>query len=162
LDLEKLKQAVVAEVDARQQQLIRLSLKIHQNPELGFQETKASRWLTSYLERNGFKVEKGICQLATAFRGEYGSGKPRVALLAEYDALPKVGHACGHNIIAASAVGAGIAARVAVDQLGGSVAVIGTSTVPLAGCGLPTAPGVVKAHTSPLCVVKASNSSTRQ
>jgi len=126
LDLEKLKQAVVAEVDARQQQLIRLSLRIHQNPELGFQETKASRWLTSYLERNGFKVERGICQLATAFRGEYGSGKPRVALLAEYDALPEVGHGCGHNIIAASAVGAGVAARVAVDQLGGSVVVIGT------------------------------------
>ena len=121
-----MKQAVAAEVDARQQQLIWLSLRIHQNPELGFQETKASRWLTSYLERNGFKVEKGICQLATAFRGEYGSGKPRVALLAEYDALPKVGHGCGHNIIAASAVGAGVAARVAVDQLGGSVAVIGT------------------------------------
>ena len=126
MDLEKLKQAVAAEVDARQEELIELSLRIHQNPELGFQEAKASNWLSEYLGRNGFKVEKGICQLATAFTGEHGSGKPRVALLAEYDALPKVGHGCGHNIIAASAVGAGVAVRAAVDQLGGSVVVIGT------------------------------------
>jgi len=113
-------------VEARREELIELSLKIHQNPELGFQEVRASRWLTSYLKRNGFKVEKGICQLATAFSGEYGSGKPRIALIAEYDALPELGHACGHNIIAAAAIGAGVALKGAIDQLGGSVVVIGT------------------------------------
>jgi amidohydrolase len=64
--------------------------------------------------------------LPTAFRGKYGKGKPVIAILAEYDALPKVGHACGHNLIAASAVAAGVASRLAVDQLGGSVVVIGT------------------------------------
>jgi amidohydrolase len=126
LDLEKLKQAVAREVDAHQEELIELSLRIHQNPELSFQEANASNWLSEYVGGNGFKVEKGICQLSTAFRGEYGSGKPRIALLAEYDALPIVGHGCGHNVIAASAVGAAVAARVAVDQLGGSVVIIGT------------------------------------
>ncbi|MBA7603505.1 p-aminobenzoyl-glutamate hydrolase subunit B [subsurface metagenome] len=133
MDRKKLKATVAQEVEARQEELIKLSLKIHQNPELGFQEKKASQWLTSYLKRNGFKVEKGICQLATAFKGEYGSGKPRIALLAEYDALPQMGHACGHNIIAAIAVGAGIASRDAIDQLGGTVLVIGTPAEELHG-----------------------------
>jgi amidohydrolase len=126
LGIGELKRGVSAEVEAQREELIELSLGIHQNPELGFQEVKASRRLTSYLKKNGFKVEKGICQLATAFSGEYGSGKPRIALLAEYDALPELGHACGHNIIAASAVGAGVALKSAIDQLGGSVVVIGT------------------------------------
>ena len=126
MGIGELKRGVSAEVEAQREELIELSLGIHQNPELGFQEVKASRRLTSYLKQNGFKVEKGICQLATAFSGEYGSGKPRIALLAEYDALPELGHACGHNIIAASAVGAGVALKSAIDQLGGSVVVIGT------------------------------------
>jgi len=126
LGVGRLKRGVSAEVEAQREELIELSLGIHQNPELGFQEVTASRRLTSYLKQNGFKVEKGICQLATAFSGEYGSGKPRTALLAEYDALPELGHACGHNIIAASAVGAGVALKSAIDQLGGSVVVIGT------------------------------------
>jgi len=133
LGVGELKRGVSAEVEAHREELIELSLGIHQNPELGFQEVKASRRLTSYLQRNGFKVEKGICQLATAFSGEYGSGKPRIALLAEYDALPELGHACGHNIIAASAVGAGVALKSAIDQLGGSVVVIGTPAEELHG-----------------------------
>ena len=133
MDIEKLKRGVAEEVETHREELIELGLRIHQNPELGFQEVKASRWLTSYLKRNGFKVEKGICQLDTAFSGQYGSGKPRIALLAEYDALPGLGHACGHNIIAASAVGAGVALRSAIDQLGGSVVVIGTPAEELYG-----------------------------
>jgi amidohydrolase len=108
-------------------------MRIHRSPELGFQEVKASGWLTEYLERNGFKVEKGICQMATAFKGSYGSGKPAIALLAEYDALPQLGHACGHNIIATAAVGAAVAARGAIDEAGGSVVVIGTPAEELHG-----------------------------
>ncbi len=126
MDIDGLKALVRAEVDARREELIDLSLRIHANPELGFEEYQAARWLTEYLEENGFDVEGGICQLPTAFWGSYGSGKPVIAILAEYDALPKLGHACGHNIIAASAVGAGIAAKAAVDELGGTVLVIGT------------------------------------
>ena len=126
MDIEKLKEMVIGEVDAHQSELIELSLMIHQNPEVAFKEVKAAAWLTEYLESKGFNVERGICQLATAFKGSYGTGKPAVALLAEYDALPKIGHGCGHNIIGTTAVGAAVAARKAVDAAGGSVVVIGT------------------------------------
>jgi amidohydrolase len=126
LNMEELKNSITSGVDRQSRQLSELSLKIHDNPELGFQETKAVTWLTGYLEGNGFRLERGICKLATAFRASYGEGRPTVAILAEYDALPKLGHACGHNIIAGAAVGAAVAARPAIDKFGGSVCVIGT------------------------------------
>jgi amidohydrolase len=126
LEIEKLKLKVKDSVELQRQQLIQLSLNIHDNPELGFKEEKASAWLTSYLEENGFHVERGIADLATAFRATYGQGGPRIALLAEYDALPKIGHGCGHNIIATSAVGAAVASKSIIDQLRGSVVVLGT------------------------------------
>ena len=126
VDLAELKAQVKGEVDAQQHRLSEISAKIHANPELGFQETMAAGWLTQYLERNGFTIERGICDLPTAFRASYGEGKPAIALLAEYDALPDMGHACGHNIIATSAVGAAVASKPAVDRLGGSILVIGT------------------------------------
>jgi len=133
VDIEKLKAQVSSEVDAHRHQLNELSLRIHSNPELGFQETKAVAWLIQYLEDNGFAIERGICQLPTAFRASYGKGKPAIAILAEYDALLKLGHACGHNLIAASAVGAGIASKLAIDQFGGSLIIIGTPAEELGG-----------------------------
>ena len=126
MKIEKLKLKAKDSVELQRQQLIQLSLNIHDNPELGFEEEKASAWLTSYLEESGFHVERGIAGLATAFRATYSQGRPRIALLAEYDALPKMGHGCGHNIIAASAVGAAVASESIIDQLGGSVVVLGT------------------------------------
>ncbi|HEU65336.1 MAG TPA: M20 family peptidase [Chloroflexi bacterium] len=126
MEIENLKLKVKDSVEAQRQQLIRLSLNIHDNPELGFEEDKASAWLTSYLADNGFHIERGIVNLATAFRATYGQGSPRIALLAEYDALPEVGHGCGHNIIATSAVGAAVASKSIIDRLGGSVVVLGT------------------------------------
>jgi amidohydrolase len=126
LDIEKLKAQVIGGIDARHHQLSELSLKIHANPELAFQEVKASTWLTQYLGENGFSIERGICELPTAFRGSYGQGKPAIAILAEYDALPNLGHACGHNLIAACAIGAGVASKLATDRFGGSILVIGT------------------------------------
>jgi len=126
LKAEELKIRVKDALESQRRQLIQLSLTIHDNPELGFQEEKASTWLTDYLESRGFQVERGIAGLPTAFQARYGQGKPRLALLAEYDALPKLGHGCGHNIIAASAIGAGIASKLVVDQLGGSIVVLGT------------------------------------
>jgi len=126
LDIEKLKASVVDEIDAHRRQLIELSLKIHSTPELGFQEVKAAAWLTQYLEESGFSIERGICELPTAFRGSFGRGKPAIAILAEYDALPNLGHACGHNLIAVGAVGAAVASKLAIDQIGGSILVIGT------------------------------------
>jgi amidohydrolase len=124
--LAELKASVAREVDAHREQLIELSLRIHANPELGFQETGAASWLREYLAGHGFSVEAGICGLATAFRAVYGTGKPVIAILAEYDALPQLGHACGHNLIAASAAGAGLASKPVIDQLGGGILVIGT------------------------------------
>jgi amidohydrolase len=133
VDIEELKAQVIREIDTHQQQLSELSLKIHSNPELGFQEVKASDWLTRYLEENGFSIERGICELSTAFRASYGKGKPAIATLAEYDALPDLGHACGHNLIATCAVGAGVASKLAIDQFGGSILVIGTPAEELYG-----------------------------
>jgi len=133
LNLEGLKSSAIGEIDARHHQLSELSLKIHANPELGFHETKAASWLTQYLMENGFAIEQGICKLPTAFRGSYGQGKPVIAILAEYDALPKLGHACGHNLIAACAVGAGVASKPAIDQFGGSILVIGTPSEEIKG-----------------------------
>lgn len=126
MDTRELKAAVIKEIDTRRQQLGELSQKIHAHPEVAFQEFQAVAWLTEYLEENGFRVERGICDLPTAFRGSYGDGKPAIAVLAEYDALPGLGHGCGHNLIATSAIGAGVAARQAVDRYGGSIMVIGT------------------------------------
>ncbi len=133
MNIERLKASVIEEIDARCHQLSELSLKIHSNPEPGFQEVKAVMWLTQYLKENGFSIEQGICELPTAFRGSYGQGKPAIAILAEYDALPNLGHACGHNLIAACAVGAGIASKPAIDQFGGSILVIGTPAEELYG-----------------------------
>jgi len=124
--MEKLKASVTGEVDAQCHQLSELSLKIHANPELGFHEVKATAWLTQYLEENDFSIERGICELPTAFRASYGQGKPTIAILAEYDALPCLGHACGHNLIATCAVGAAVASKLAINQFGGSILVIGT------------------------------------
>ncbi len=133
LNIQGLKASVVGEIDARRHQLRELSLKIHSSPELGFQEVKAVTWLTQYLEENGFSIERGICELPTAFRGSYGQGSLAIATLAEYDALPNLGHACGHNLIAASAVGAAVACKLAVDQSGGSILVVGTPAEELYG-----------------------------
>lgn len=126
LDLEELKALARDEIEARRHQLTELSLKIHSNPELAFQEVKAAAWLTQYLKESGFSVEQGICGLPTAFRATYGQGKPVIAILAEYDALPGLGHACGHNLIATCAVGAGVVSKSAIEHFGGSVLVIGT------------------------------------
>lgn len=106
--------------------LINLSHRIHAHPELGFEEEKASAWLSESLAGAGFTVATGICDLPTAFVARAGSGPLHVAICAEYDCLPGIGHACGHNIIAAMAVGAGIAAARVADDVGLTVSVIGT------------------------------------
>src|SRR5262249_56218543 len=84
--------------------LIELSHRIHAHPELGFEEEKASSWLCESLTEAGFSVEKGLCDLPTAFLARAGSGPLNIGICAEYDCLPDIGHACGHNIIAAAAV----------------------------------------------------------
>jgi amidohydrolase len=123
---EDIKQQVVAVIEDRKQELIDLSLRIHANPEIAFEEEKAATWLSEYLEAEGFSLERGICDLPTAFRATYGEGEPRLAFISEYDALPGLGHGCGHNIIACIGVGAAIAAKSVQDELGGTIHLIGT------------------------------------
>jgi amidohydrolase len=125
-DVDRLKARVVDEVEAQRDALVDLSRRIHDNPETGFQEEKASRWLCEYLESRGFRVERPFCDLATAFRATFGEERPRVAFLAEYDALTGLGHACGHNLIAAGSTGAAVATSAVLSETGGSVAAIGT------------------------------------
>ena len=109
-----------------QDDLIALSHRIHAHPELGFEEEKACAWIAETLSNAGFDIETGICDLPTAFVARAGSGPLHITICAEYDCLPGIGHACGHNIIAASAVGAGIAAAKVADEVGLTVSVLGT------------------------------------
>jgi amidohydrolase len=112
--------------DAAREELIALSHRIHAHPELGFEEERSSTWLCESLADAGFAVEKGVCDLPTAFLARAGSGPLHIGICAEYDSLPGIGHACGHNIIAASAVGAALAAAQVADDLGLTISVIGT------------------------------------
>ena len=114
-----------AEVDARRGALIALSHRIHASPETLWQEHRASAWTAEALADGGFSVDT-IEGLPTAFVARTGAGRLHVAICAEYDALPAVGHACGHNVIAASAVGAGLALARVADEAGLTVSVMGT------------------------------------
>jgi amidohydrolase len=111
---------------ASRSHVLELSHRIHANPEVGFEEVKASEWISEILFEAGFEVTTSLCGLPTAFSAKAGSGPLHVCICAEYDALPGIGHACGHNIIAAAAVGAGIAASAVADEAGLTVHVIGT------------------------------------
>lgn len=122
------KQNIQEAVDKRDGELRELALKIHAHPELNFKEFKAAKWLSTYLEKEGFSVDRNVAGLETAFIGtwEGAPGGPTIGILAEYDALPGLGHACGHNIIGTSAIGAGIALKDAFPHLKATIKVIGT------------------------------------
>ena len=125
---ETLKQRVQSEVDARREELVDLADRVHAMPEVAFEERKSAALLSRVLEANGFEVERGVAGLETAFvataRGHQPG--PTIAILAEYDALPGLGHACGHNLIGAAAVGAGLAVTAILPEMAGTVKVIGT------------------------------------
>jgi amidohydrolase len=134
-NLDQLKTRVTDAVDHLAEDLWSLALRIHANPELAFKEEKAAAWLTELLERRGCRVERGVGGLPTAFRAEVpGAGDgPTIAVMAEYDALPGIGHACGHNVIATAGAGAGAALAVVAAALAearlpyrGRVVVLGT------------------------------------
>src|SRR5213594_5196801 len=118
--------AVRERVAASRDRLVALSHRIHAHPELAFEEERASTWCAEALDAAGFTVERGVCDLPTAFVARAGSGPLHLALCAEYDCLPGIGHACGHNLIAAMAVGAGMAVAQVADDLGVTISVIGT------------------------------------
>jgi len=127
---DTLKPKVAEAVDRLADELETLSHRIHGHPELAFKEERAHAWLTEFLEKHGARVERGVGGLPTAFRATIeGAGPgPTVAILAEYDALPGIGHACGHNVIATAGTGAGAALATALGRLPfpGRVQVIGT------------------------------------
>ena len=107
-------------------QLLDLSRFVHAHPELGYQEHESAEAVASLAERFGFTVERGAAGLPTAFRARFGSGRLHVALCAEYDALPAVGHACCHNIIAAASLGAAVGLARVADELDLTVDLLGT------------------------------------
>ena len=120
-------QAIDAAVDREESALVSLAKKIHDHPELRFEEVKAAAWITELVRSHSIAVEGGLAGMPTAFRARAGkAGGPRVAILAEYDALPKIGHACGHNLIAAAGVGAFLAAAEVAERAGGEVVLYGT------------------------------------
>lgn len=123
---EAMGEAVAARLQALRDDLIALSHTVHSNPELGFEETIAAAAVGELVGRHGYDIEVGVFGLATAFRARAGTGRPRVAIIAEYDALPGIGHGCGHNIICAAGVGGFLAAAAVVEEVGGSVELIGT------------------------------------
>jgi amidohydrolase len=127
-DVETLKQHVIGEVENRRAELIEIAATIHANPEIAFEERASAALLTDVLEQQGFAVERGVAGLETAFvaTAKGSADTPTIAFLAEYDALPELGHACGHNLIASAALGAGLAAKPLLTELPGTIQVIGT------------------------------------
>lgn len=135
--MNRMKEEAVKAVEGLEGQIRSICRTIHENPELGFQEFEASRLLTGFLEGQGFLVTRGCGGLETAFRAERKGkeGGPVIGLLCEYDALPGVGHACGHNIIASSAVGAAAAIGSVLEPYEGSIVVLGTPSEEGSGGG---------------------------
>jgi amidohydrolase len=120
------KAAARERIEGARERLLQLSHRIHAEPELGMEEEKACAWLSDELSGAGFAVERGVGGLDTAFSARSGPGPFRVVVCAEYDALPEIGHACGHNIIAAMSVGAGLGLAAVADDIGVEVTVLGT------------------------------------
>ena len=125
-ELEEVKQIVCDEVDAIADILLEASHAIHKNPELNFEEHFAHETLTGILEDQGLSPQRGAYDLETAFEASVGDEGVCVAVLCEYDALPDIGHACGHNIIGTAGLGAGIAASKVAGRLGGTLRILGT------------------------------------
>ncbi len=126
--VEKIKGEIISAIDAASDDLKKLALDIHDNPELGWHEFKAVEFIRAFLEKYGFTVQSNYKNIPTSFRADFEgrSGRPRVAFLAEYDALNGCGHGCGHNLIAACSAGAFLGLASVIKGLQGSVCLIGT------------------------------------
>ncbi len=124
------KRRIAAAVEAHRTEILELSHRIHANPEPAFEERQAAGWVADALTRHGYAVEHPVGSLATAVRGRLAGGRggpgPRIGVLAEYDALPGLGHGCGHNSMAASGVGAAIGLAALASELPGEIVVLGT------------------------------------
>ena len=125
----ELKQVSSSVIDEHTEELRKLGDAIWSCPELNFKEHKAHELLTNFLERKGFAVERAYTGIETAFRATFGSGKPNICVICEYDALPEIGHACGHNLIAEAGVAAGLGLKAVLesnDAPKGRLTVMGT------------------------------------
>lgn len=124
--LEERRQQVQHSIDAASDDLRALSLDIHGHPEVRFEEEHAHAALTDFLDARGFEVVRGAFGMPTAFRAVAGRGEPTIAILCEYDALPEIGHACGHNLIAAAGVAVGLALQDVLAPDEGTIVVLGS------------------------------------
>ncbi|MFJ8950185.1 hypothetical protein ACIRO1_08795 [Streptomyces sp. NPDC102381] len=123
---DRLKKDTSAGVSTWEGQVLSLARSLHARPELSFEETESAAAITALLAEGGLTVEHGTGGLPTAFTATAGSGNLTVALCVEYDALPEVGHACGHNLIAGASVAAALALAPYADELGITLKAIGT------------------------------------
>ncbi|MCM3616025.1 M20 family metallopeptidase [Sutcliffiella horikoshii] len=123
-----MKQVITDFLDSHKNDFFEISTYIGENPELGHEEFKSAKVLSDKLSEHGFNVEKGICELPTAFEAVFDSKKPgpTIGFMCEYDALPEIGHACGHNLIGTMGIAAGIATSKVLQETGGKVIVYGT------------------------------------
>lgn len=128
MEMSEIKQQCDHYLDEHLDELWEISKYIHANPELAYEEVKACKVQCDYLKKMGFEVVEGAGNVPTAFTAKTGSGKPVIAIVSEYDALPELGHACGHNLISTSALGAAILAKHFLDEqkAEGTLYVIGT------------------------------------
>lgn len=122
-----------------EKQLVDMSNHLYENPELGDEEYESMKLLVDYLESHQFEVKTGIVNRPTAFKAVFKSEKPgpTIAYLAEYDALPGIGHGCGHNMIGTMSVGAGVLLSKVVQETGGTVVVLGTPAEETNGAKVP-------------------------
>lgn len=123
-----MKDKILKTIEQTGPELEELSRKIYEKPETAYEEVTACRLHIELLEKYGFQIERNLCDIETGFKAEYDSGKPglTVGIMAEYDALPGIGHGCGHNILGATCSGAGIALKSVIDEIGGKLIVYGT------------------------------------
>jgi amidohydrolase len=126
MDAVAAKARIADHVEAHADQMVEVSHSIWEHPELCYEEHHAHDLLCDALESGGMQVERGAFDLPTAFRATAGTEGPTIAVCCEYDALPGIGHACGHNVIAAAGLGAGLAAAALAEEMGGRVMVLGT------------------------------------
>src|SRR3989338_8882682 len=126
MQVTEVKTQILNIIDGLKDRLFSLSCDFYRNPETGLKEYKTSLACISILEESGFKVGKNIAGLETAFNAGFGSKRPAIALLVEMDALPEIGHGCGHNISGVASIGAAIAVAKVISKIGGSIVVLGT------------------------------------
>ncbi len=156
--MDSQKQALIQEVDRLSPELLQISRFLHAHPELAFEEYRAAELLTRTMEEYGFSVERGVAGLTTAFTATYGSAEgPAVAYLAEYDALPGIGHACGHNLIASGSVGAALALKSLLSQVPGRVLLVGCPAEEKGGGKIPLVESGVFRRVDAAMLVHPSN-----